>query len=311
MRIALCFDIGGSKYNVGFIREDGVLLGQEKARWSRPLSAQTVEDELAAACGRLGERFPQIYPDVMGITIPGLADPQEGIWVDAPFSGIRNFPVRQKLEKRYGIPAAADNDGQACCLAESVFGSAVGERNFFYMTISNGIGGALFLDGKLYQGQGGAGEIGHCVAEPEGRLCPCGNKGCLEACAAGPGISQNYQELREDKSQPLLEAKEIARLARMGEEAALETFRMEGAYLGNALSWVINLLNVPLVILGGGVSLAFDLFEPSMKEALKERVFARANPSVEVRPTALGYNGGLYGAAALGFLRAGKKVNEG
>ena len=73
MRIALCFDIGGSKYNVGFIREDGVLLGQEKARWSRPLSAQTVEDELAAACGRLGERFPQIYPDVMGITIPGLA----------------------------------------------------------------------------------------------------------------------------------------------------------------------------------------------------------------------------------------------
>ena len=115
MRIALCFDIGGSKYNVGFIREDGVLLGQEKARWSRPLSAQTVEDELAAACGRLGERFPQIYPDVMGITIPGLADPQEGVWVDAPFSGIRNFPVRQKLEKRYGIPAAADNDGQACC----------------------------------------------------------------------------------------------------------------------------------------------------------------------------------------------------
>ena len=80
MRIALCFDIGGSKYNVGFIREDGVLLGQEKARWSRPLSAQTVEDELAAACGRLGERFPQIYPDVMGITIPGLADPQEGVW---------------------------------------------------------------------------------------------------------------------------------------------------------------------------------------------------------------------------------------
>lgn len=97
----------------------------------------------------------------------------------------------------------------------------------------------------------------------------------------------------------------------MGEGAALETFRMEGAYLGNALSWVINLLNVPLVILGGGVSLAFDLFEPSMKEALKERVFARANPAVKVRPTSLGYNGGLYGAAALGFLRAGKKVNEG
>lgn len=307
MRTALCFDIGGSKYNIGYIREDGMLIGQEKSKWNGPLNVRTVEEELVLGAERLMGRFPELYPDVIGITIPGLADPKEGMWVDAPFSGIRNFPIREILEQRYGIPAAADNDGQACCLAEAVFGSGRGKRDFFYMTVSNGIGGALFLNGKLYQGQGGAGEIGHCAVEPGGRRCACGNEGCLEACAAGPGISRNYQEIA---GMPGLEinAKEIAGRARMGDEAAIQTFRLEGVYLGRAISWVINLLNIPLVILGGGVSLAYDLFEESMREELKKRVFTRANPRPEVKPTVLGYNGGLYGAAAIGFLRTGKKV---
>lgn len=303
MLTALCFDIGGSKYNVGLVREDGEILDQELGRWSGT-GAQGVLNDLYDAADRLLNRVAQPQFQRVGITIPGLADPEQGLWLDAPFSGIRNFPIARELERRYGVPARADNDGQACCLAEHCFGSCQGGEDFFYMTVSNGVGGAAFLNGKLYTGLGGAGEIGHCVVEEQsGRRCPCGGIGCLEAHAAGPGLSRTYQELggtlAEDGSAP--DAKEIARRARLGEAIAQETFRLEGEYLGRAIAWVFNLLNLPVVVLGGGISLAFDLFSPSLHQALEHRVFARANPSPLVRPTPLGYNGGLYGAAALAF----------
>lgn len=306
MRTALCFDIGGSKYNVGLVREDGEVLDRELGRWSGT-GAQGVLHDLYEAADRLLGRAPQPQFQRMGITIPGLADPEQGLWLDAPFSGIRNFPIARELERRYGVPARADNDGQACCLAEHLFGSCQGGEDFFYMTVSNGVGGAAFLNGKLYTGLGGAGEIGHCVVEERnGRLCPCGGRGCLEAHAAGPGLSQTYRELGgqllEDGAAP--DAKEIARRARLGEPIAQETFRLEGEYLGRAIAWVFNLLNLPVVVLGGGISLAFDLFSPALYEALGQRVFSRANPSPQVRPTPLGYNGGLYGAAALAFCPA-------
>lgn len=93
-------------------------------------------------------------------------------------------------------PAAIENDARACALAERMFGAGKDVDDFFYVTVSNGIGGALFLNGALYTGAlGNAGEIGHCTAVENGRPCGCGKRGCLEAHAAGPAISKNYLEL--------------------------------------------------------------------------------------------------------------------
>ncbi|NCB62105.1 MAG: ROK family protein [Clostridia bacterium] len=302
-RTALCFDIGGSKYNVGLMDEGGRILAQSVSPWAAPPTAESVPQELFACADALLAGHPQWRPDVAGATIPGLADPEKGLWIEAAFSGIRGLPIRNLIESRYSLPAAIDNDGQACALAERVFGCCKGVDDFLYLTVSNGVGGAVVLGGRPYGGCAlGAGEIGHFMVVEDGRLCPCGNRGCLEAHAAGPGISKNYRELGGPSA---LSAREIAQLARKGDPTALETFRLEGRYLGTAISWAVNLLNPAKVIIGGGVSLAFDLFEESLRDTLSRHIYRRANATLAVEPTALGYNGGLYGAAALAFFTEG------
>lgn len=302
-KVALGFDIGGSKYNVGLVDRQGRVVDQEIGLWSA-LTREAVMDDLCACSDRLLARRPELTPSVAGATIPGLADPEHGLWVEAAFSGIRDFPIGKQLSARYGIPAYVDNDGQACALAERMFGCCRETGNFLYLTVSNGVGGACFLDGKLYPGaHQGAGELGHCVVVPGGRPCGCGGRGCLESYAAGPGLSKNYLELGGEAltgGQPP-SAKEIADRARGGEEAALETFRLEGRYLGQVVAVAVNLLNPDKVVLGGGISLAFDLFGPTLLQVVEERIYRKANPALAIQPTALGYNGGLYGAAAVAF----------
>ena len=304
--VLLCFDIGGSKYNVGLVDGEGRILAQSVAPWQEPPSAESVPRELFACADALLAAHPEHVPAAIGATIPGLADPERGLWVEAAFSGIRDLPIRDLLEGRYHLPAAIDNDGQACALAEQVFGCCKGAGDFLYLTVSNGVGGAVVLNGAPYGGASlGAGEIGHCTVVENGRPCACGNLGCLEAHAAGPGISKNYLELggtpEPDGSAP--SAKEIASRARSGEAAALETFRLEGEYLGRAISWAVNLLNPVKVVLGGGVSLAFDLFGSSLRETVSRRIYRRANEALVIEPTPLGSDGGLYAAAAVALTK--------
>ncbi len=309
---ALCFDIGGSKYNVGLVDREGTALDHEIGLWSA-VSQEGVLADLLACGDRVLERKPDAVPAVIGATIPGLADPERGMWVEASFSGIRDFPIAQRLTERYRLPAYVDNDGQACALAERMFGCCQGVDDFLYLTVSNGVGGACFLNGNLYGGSsGGAGEIGHCVVVPQGRLCGCGSRGCLERYAAGPGVSQNYLELG---GAPLpdgsaLSAKEIARRARAGEEKALETFRLEGQCLARAVAMAVNILNPAKVVLGGGISLAYDLFGPELEAEVGRRIYRRANPNLTICPTALGYDGGLRGTAAVALRASGKERQQ-
>ncbi len=133
------------------------------------------------------------------------------------------------------------------------------------------------------------------TVEEDGRPCKCGKKGCLEAYAAGPGIARTYAELTGEDAG----GEAIARRARDGEAAALEVFRREGVYLGRMIGMAVNLLSPELVILGGGLSLAFDLYKDSLLKTVESHVYLAANPGLRVAPTPLGYEGGLLGAAAL------------
>jgi len=238
------------------------------------------------------------------VTIPGLADPVRGIWVESSFLGIRDLPIAQVLAHEFGLPAFADNDGQACALGEKLFGACRDTSDFMYVTVSNGIGASVFAHNRIYGGNdGNAGELGHCTVVENGRPCKCGNRGCLEVHAAGPAIARNYVELG---GKPLpdgspADAAAIARRAQEAEPEALATYALEGEYLGKMLAVACNLLNPAKIVLGGGVSLAFPLFEQALKRTLWARLYRAANPSLAVLPTALGYDGGLLGAASVGF----------
>lgn len=308
MRTVLCFDIGGSKYNVGLVREDGTVLAKTKSPWTQP-GVQGMLEDLFQAGHAVLTQCPDVVPCAAGATVPGLADAAHGMWVEASFSGIQDLPIAQLLHQQFSLPVAIENDARACALAEHLFGAGKHVQDFFYITVSNGIGGALFVNGELYTGAfGNAGEIGHCTAVENGRPCGCGKRGCLEAHAAGPAIRKNYLELGgnvlPDGTAP--DAKEIASRARAGEKAARDTYELEGRLLGRALAQAVNILNPARIILGGGVSLAFDLFYPALERELHQNIYLKASGNVAVMPTPLGYDGGLYAAAALALLRKKK-----
>jgi glucokinase len=307
--VSLAIDIGGSKCVAGLVDREGTILDKERFLWQK-LDAPSLLMDIVSHAKALLQKHPDITPQVIGASIPGLADPVKGMWVEASFSGIRNWPIAAALCEALGLPVYIDNDGQACALAERLFGACRDTADFLYMTVSNGIGGSIFADGKPYGGfNGTAGEIGHCTAVEGGRQCKCGLRGCLEMHAAGPAIARNYQEMG-GKPMPdggVADAAEIARRAQAGEKEAIAVYELEGQYLGRVIATACNLLNPRKVIIGGGVSLNFPLFEQSLKETVAQHMYRAANPDLDILPTALGYDGGLLGAAAVSFVQAEKR----
>ena len=295
--LALAFDMGGSKVVAGLVTRDGRILWRMRSEWT-PHNGREVMEALESLGKSALMHNPNLSPDAIGATIPGVANPDTGTWVSASFSGIHDLPVSGELNRIFNLPAFADNDCRACALAERMFGAGIGCNHFVYLTVSNGVGSAIFSGGQLLRGaNNGAGELGHCTVEENGRLCRCGKRGCLEMYAAGPGLSSTYQELYGGK----VNGKQLADMARAGDENALRVWRMEGCYLGRAIAFAANLLNPQKVIIGGGLSLAMNFYRKALWETIEQNLFVKVNQSLEVLATPLGYDGGLLGAAALAF----------
>ncbi len=302
----LAVDIGGSKVAAGIVDSEGNIAGHRKFIWTCydpsyviNTLVDTVKSLMAECPGK---------PDAVGFTVPGLADPANGMWCGASYMGIREVPLRDIVCQATGLPVFLDNDTNACCLAEKVFGGCKEENDFLYMTVSNGVGGAFFLNGGLYYGAHGfAGEYGMCVVKENGvEIENKGLAGCLEMYASGRGITRNYIEAggeRELEGAPP-NGKTIAARAEQGEPAALMAFDLEGYYLGKVIAAACNLLDPARVVIGGGLSLTFDLFWPSLDRTMKHEHYLLEAYSdlVSIEPTVLGYEGGLYGAATVGFL---------
>jgi len=292
----LAIDIGGSKAAAGIVDDRGNVLCSEKEQ----LPAGTTADSLLAVIKDKCDKITENYSfDKIGVTIPGLADTKNGIWVYAPFSGINNFPIADKINAMYGKQVYIENDVNACAVGEKLFGCCKETDDFIWITVSNGIGGSVFANGRLYTGySGNAGEFGHIKAlDDNDFLCGCGDYGCVEAVAAGPGIKKRYGGT--------LAAEQIAEEARsgtcleLGPEHAKKVLYDTGYYIGKAISAAINALNPEMAVFGGGVSQSFDLIEPGITDALSRYMFKAANKNFKLAQTALAYNAALIGAAAI------------
>ncbi len=300
-RILMAVDIGGSKFIVGFVDGGGNILYQERREWSGT-EPEAVVVQLKEALHHICARYPALAKkaEAGGVTIPGFADPVSGIWVDSDYLNVKNLPICDILSREFGIPFFADNDCNACALAEKYFGGAKEEREFLYLTVSTGIGGALFLNGELYYGGfWHAGEIGLFVAEEEGRISDNGSvRGAVEMYASGRGFAQNYVQAGGQKHEDgkLPGGPEICRRAREGDPAALEALELEGRYLGRMIANACAAADFRKIIVGGGLSMVFEQYQ----EALC-REFCRIQPDrkVEIEATRLGYAGAFVGAAAL------------
>ena len=195
----------------------------------------------------------------------------------------RDFPLLDRLVDRVGLPTFIDNDAKALALAEGWLGSARGVENYLAMVVSTGVGGGIVLDGRLLDGaDGNAGHIGHINVEPDGHLCGCGARGCLEAEASGTAIA--------------------AITGRPAAEATPDVIERTGRLVGRAVASVANLLDLRLAVVAGSVALGFG--EPFF-EAANAEIARRArldfSTGCELRAGGLGADGPLIGAAAVGW----------
>ena len=300
-------DIGGSKILCGFVSRDGGVIDTEKRLLENDITTARLEEHILSCFNALKKRNPDVTASACGVTIPGVADPNSGTWIYACFSGISNYPVSERLSMLLGLPVTIENDANANAWGEKIFGNCKDCDDFLWVTVSNGVGGGLVLGGELYRGfRMGGGEIGHLVVENESPLrCPCGHMGCMEAMAAGPGISARY----EKKTGIRTDARDVAERAENGEEAAREVMRMTAVYIGRGLGRAASILNLEKYVLGGGVMQSFEFMKEDIVRAFREEAFARPNGEAEIVCTALGYEAGLMSAAALA-IRPPRKGTE-
>ena len=324
-------DLGGTNLRIAAVSTDGQLLEKVTVATRIDRGADHVIDDMCNAIRTLSDRYRGGGEFLgAGIGVAGIIDLDAGIVrKSANLPGWENYHVREQIERRLGTRIYLENDAKVAALGEQWLGAGRDEDNMALLTLGTGIGGAIVLDGKIFHGMNGmAGEFGHVTIEPEGVPCGCGNRGCAERYASASGIVRMARELIESGQAPELakaansEAEFSARLvydlAKQGDEAAQRIFQRFGCALGILLADIVNILNLPVYVVGGNVAAAWDAFAPRMFEELAQRSLiyaatASGDPSgtsknasvgikqwtTVVKRAMLGGDAGLFGGARL------------
>ncbi len=303
-------DVGGTKTIVAVIDDRGKIHRKEQF----PTVESDCRKHLDYCAGVLRRILEQMNLTEellagIGVTLPGIVDNKEGILVRAVYEKWEQVPVRQYLSESFpSLPVFCENDVNACALGEQYFGLGDRCKNYIWMTVSTGVGGAVVSEGRLLRGaEGYAGELGHLKVEYEHpRRCPCGQQGCLEAQGSGTALNRMVEEACQDQDfaaalaeiSPQADAAACAILAQKGNSTAVKIFEQVGEYLGRGIAYCINTLNPQAVILGGGVAASLDLLMPGIKKAIEACAFGSLQ-DIQVLATPLGYEAALLGAAAL------------
>ncbi|MEE0200388.1 ROK family protein [Faecalicatena contorta] len=286
MKYYLCLDLGGTKTSVALFHQNGMMADDfVHVVASRTFKGESaVYDNTKGAVNFILDKYKLTFNDLIGIGVgcPGPLDVESGIIINAPLMGWNNFPLKKKLTEDFHVPVMIDNDGNLGALAEQRCGIAKGLKQVIYVTVSTGVGAGIIIDGEIYHGKSdGAGEFGHLSIDQNGRECPCGSKGCLELYCSGTAIKNTlrqdekkgikspvFQAAREEGKQ--LDAKLLARFAAQNDTYAVKLFEKIGWTLGYGLSYLFNLFDPEVVVIGGGVSKSHQFFEQAVRKALKQ-----------------------------------------
>lgn len=293
---AIGVDIGGSKLLAVLVDHAGQVVAQSESVIPGPeASAAAIENLI---CSEIRGLLPQQRPIPVGVAAAGLVDGANGLVRFSPHLPWREEPLRERLVGRLNDfdvdQVVVDNDVNAALWAEARFGAARGMSDVVMVTVGTGIGGAILVGGRLYQGRNGmAGEFGHLTLEPGGRPCECGLAGCWEQYASGRALGQELRVLGRD-----LDGPEITAAAQAGDPDAVVAFEIVGRALGRGLSNLVTSLDPGLIVVGGGACAAGDLLlEPARDELGRQLLGIGHRVLPEVVTAELGPSAGAIGAA--------------
>lgn len=312
-------DLGASKILNGIATAQGEILVKEKFPTNPENGPADIIDRIADSIRKLSSWCGDYESQIVRVVAatPGPLSYPEGVVVDSPNLAWARVPFKDELSKRLVKPVIVEKDTNLAALGEYYFGRQGQPRSLLYITVSTGIGGGIILDGRIWRGhKGGAGEIGHMVVEPQGRVCNCGRRGCLEALASGAAIRHQVSELRQQgkgigivalgNAKKDIGAEEVGEAARRGDAEALTLVSRVVEYLGRAIANLVNIFNPEIVVLGGGVALGWqDLILERLNLDVKEEVFAINTQDLKIEITSLGEDIVLYGGIAAALQKSG------
>jgi glucokinase len=310
--LIIAVDLGGTNVRVAAVNLKGRILRRISFPTEASRGRERVTENILSNIKELLRGFSKDKFEVIGggFGIPGAIMLDRGIVSQSPnLPGWEDYDIRSRLEDGLGMPIFIENDANAFALGEGWLGAAKGVKDFCCLTLGTGVGGGIVLNGGIWHGaEGKAGEIGHMVIDVDGPLCQCGSNGCLETLASGSAITRMAIEAIEGNGETdLIErcggqieaitSKMVYESARDGDPLSREIFQRMGRYLGVGLANLVNLLNVQLMVIGGQVSEAWDLFIDRARTELEKRALGSMGKGVKLEKARCGNDAGILGAA--------------
>lgn len=313
----LGIDLGGTKIMAVLADSDGNVLGEARRATRGEEGIAVVVDRIAMTAKDAIAKA-DVKPSAVGaagIGAPGPVDTAAGVVYNPPnLPGWQQVPLGPKLQEALGIPVFVDNDVNVGTLGEFVLGAGRGTRDMVALFVGTGIGGGLIIDGRLHRGfRGAAGEIGHMIVDPNGPVCGCGRKGCLEAFASRTAIERDVQaglaagrativgDLIASSKRNRLTSGVIAKALAENDALMMEIIERAQFHLGLAVASIVNFLDPEMIVFGGGVveSLGDDFLAPIRRIAQPYYLQQKDAELVRIVPATLGDHAGALGAAIM------------
>lgn len=312
LRWAIGLDLGGSALKAGLVGTDGSITDFERTPIDRLAGPQSLLEAIEVEISRLtGQAVMRgIEPAGVGVGCPGSIERARGRIHKSPnFRGWEDFPLRDRLTRMTNYPICLANDVNAAAVGELKFGAGEDYDNFVMITLGTGVGGALVIGGRLYDGaEGFAGEIGHMVVDPDGPECPCGNRGCLERLVGAEALVERAVVLLEESGQQgiltsfppdELTPQQIGLAALDGDSVARDVLTEMGRWLGLAFISLINVLDPDCILVGGGIAQAGPPLFDAIRRTVGDHPMSGTARVVPIVTATLGPRAGTAGAGAL------------
>jgi glucokinase len=314
-KYAIGVDLGGTKILAGLIDiETGQVLEISKKKTRKDQGSDYIVLKVQETVQKIIDRSKKKPNEILsiGIGAAGQVNRKEGILISAPNLDCTNIEFKKLLEQKFKIPVVLGNDVEVATIGEKHFGAGKGFTNFVCVFVGTGVGSGIVNKGEIYTGATGtAGEIGHLIVQPNGRLCGCGNNGCLEAYASRTAIQHRilasikkghptiFKEFIDEDPNFSIRSKHIKLALEAGDEITTNCLMEAAEYLSQGLASVVNFYNPEKIILGGGLVEAVDFFFELVVKKVKSKCLPVPANSIEISRTTLGDYSGIVGAAIM------------
>lgn len=302
MSYIIGIDIGGTTIKGGIFSRDSRIIARTRVQsYVNANSCDEILERLTMAIDQLKiEALSRNLGNLMGIGIgvPGAVNRTTGMVYSSANLALKNINLKSWVEERLEVRCYVHGDAKVGAMAEKQYGAGQTAQSLLYVTLGTGVGAALILDGRLYEGDHLlAGEIGHIIVRPEGKPCGCGKSGCLETVVSGPMIAEAYQQRTGGPVDGSAEL--VARYATMGDSQACDVYREASRVLALVLANYSTVLDLSLIVIGGGLSLAGPVLFDPLREFYAHYTHPRAEYAAQIVPAVLGDESGLMGAQFL------------